>query len=199
MHSETNKGFTLIEISLVLVIIGLLLGGVLKGSEMIENAKINRVMSDQEEVRVIMYAFQDRHNALPGDFENADEVLNLNGVNGNGDSIIEGAWNSTNNADESRKMWLHMRASGFISGNTTTYTQPQNSFDGIIGVETDTFGMQGHIICMSNVPRDVAIGIDSKHDNGRTQDGRIRSGNTDTGSNAIPALTNERVFICFAE
>ncbi|KUJ72907.1 prepilin-type N-terminal cleavage/methylation domain-containing protein [Thiomicrospira sp. WB1] len=193
------KGFTLIEISLVLVIIGLLLGGVLKGSEMIENAKINRVMSDQEEIRAILYAFQDRHNALPGDFANADEVLELNGANGNGDNVIDGAWNSTDNGVESRQMWLHLRASGFISGNTTTSTQPQNSFDGIMGVETDGFGMLGHVICMSNIPRDVAIGLDSKHDNGRTQDGRIRAGNVDTGSNAITALDSERVFVCFAE
>ncbi|WP_019894142.1 prepilin-type N-terminal cleavage/methylation domain-containing protein [Hydrogenovibrio halophilus] len=197
MHSETNKGFTLIEISLVLVIIGLLLGGVLKGSEMIENAKINRVTSDQEEVRAILYAFQDRYGALPGDFDRADETLNLDGTNGNGNHIIEGDWYGSDG--ESRMMWMHLRAAGFISGNTTSSTQPRNSFDGIIGVETNAFGMTGHVICMSNIPRDVVIGLTTKHDNGETDDGQIRAGDSETGSEPISELDSERVNVCFAE
>ncbi|HEX6319483.1 MAG TPA: prepilin-type N-terminal cleavage/methylation domain-containing protein, partial [Burkholderiales bacterium] len=62
-----QKGFTLVEIAIVLVIIGLLLGGILKGQEMITQAKIKNVIADMSGVSAAMYGYQDRYRALPGD------------------------------------------------------------------------------------------------------------------------------------
>ena len=62
-----NAGFTLVEIAIVLVIIGLLLGGVLKGQEMIENARIKNLINDIDGVSAAIYAYQDRYKSLPGD------------------------------------------------------------------------------------------------------------------------------------
>src|SRR5215831_882779 len=68
---KAQAGFTLVEIAIVLVIIGLLLGGILKGQEMITQAKIKNVMADMTGVSAAMYGYQDRYRALPGDDKNA--------------------------------------------------------------------------------------------------------------------------------
>ena len=66
-----QKGFTLVEIAIVLVIIGLLLGGILKGQEMITQAKIKNAVSDFSGISAAYYGYQDRYRALPGDDPNA--------------------------------------------------------------------------------------------------------------------------------
>ena len=62
-----QSGFTLVEIAIVLVIIGLLLGGVLKGQELINSAKIKNLINDLNGLSTAVYAYQDRYRALPGD------------------------------------------------------------------------------------------------------------------------------------
>src|SRR5216117_1484214 len=68
---STEMGFTLVEIAIVLVIIGLLLGGILKGQEMITQAKIKNVINDFNGVTVAITSYQDRYRAIPGDDQNA--------------------------------------------------------------------------------------------------------------------------------
>jgi prepilin-type N-terminal cleavage/methylation domain-containing protein len=63
---STEAGFTLVEIAIVLVIIGLLLGGILKGQEMITQAKIKNVINDFNGISVAVTSYQDRYRALPG-------------------------------------------------------------------------------------------------------------------------------------
>ena len=66
-YRTSNRGFTLIEIAIVLVIIGLLLGGVLKGQELINNAKVKSYATDFRNIPIMIYGFQDKFRALPGD------------------------------------------------------------------------------------------------------------------------------------
>src|SRR5438132_6984174 len=66
-----QTGFTLIEIAIVLVIIGLLLGGVLKGQELITGARVRNLISQQDGVKAAYFGFLDRFRALPGDYSNA--------------------------------------------------------------------------------------------------------------------------------
>ena len=66
-----QSGFTLVEIAIVLVIIGLLLGGILKGQEMITHAKIKNVIADFSGVSAAYHGYQDRYRAIPGDDPNA--------------------------------------------------------------------------------------------------------------------------------
>ena len=66
-RTSNEKGFTLVEIAIVLVIIGLILGAILKGQSMIENAKIKRVVKQADEIRAAVYSYQDRYKQLPGD------------------------------------------------------------------------------------------------------------------------------------
>src|SRR5258706_10360801 len=61
-----QSGFTLVEIAIVLVIIGLLLGGILKGQELINSAKVKNLANDFRVIPTYIYAFQDKFKALPG-------------------------------------------------------------------------------------------------------------------------------------
>src|SRR5438046_6702163 len=91
---EMNKretGFTLIEIAIVLVIIGLLLGGVLKGQELITGARVRNLISQQDGIKAAFFGFQDRYRALPGDYASAGTNINCTPLcaNGNGNGRIE--------------------------------------------------------------------------------------------------------------
>ena len=65
--SKHQSGYTLVEIAIVLVIIGLLLGGVLKGQELIYNQKVKSTYDNYRQFTAAMYGYQDRYKALPGD------------------------------------------------------------------------------------------------------------------------------------
>lgn len=68
---KRQSGFTLVEIAIVLVIIGLLLGGVLKGQELINSAKVKNFANDFRNIPLFIYGYQDKYKALPGDDANA--------------------------------------------------------------------------------------------------------------------------------
>src|SRR5918992_3324357 len=90
-----QAGFTLVEIAIVLVIIGLLLGGILKGQEMITQAKIKNVIADVTGVSAAMYGYQDRYRALPGDDKGASRWTGATVSANAGNGVIEGTYNST--------------------------------------------------------------------------------------------------------
>jgi prepilin-type N-terminal cleavage/methylation domain-containing protein len=115
---QKQTGFTLIEIAIVLVIIGLLLGGVLKGQELITSARVRNLISQQDGVKAAFFGFQDRFRAFPGDYSGATANISAistaacNGGNGDGDGRIE-------SGDEARLAWEHMSKAGFIAGSYT--------------------------------------------------------------------------------
>src|SRR5437773_4341126 len=92
---STEAGFTLVEIAIVLVIIGLLLGGILKGQEMITQAKIKNVINDFNGITVAITSYQDRYRALPGDDKNAAARWTIqNPASGDGNGVIAGLYNA---------------------------------------------------------------------------------------------------------
>ncbi len=64
---KKQKGFTLVEIAIVLVIVGLLIGGVMKGQEMINNTKLKRIQTDNAGIAAVMLFYRDRYMQIPGD------------------------------------------------------------------------------------------------------------------------------------
>src|SRR5438128_11267838 len=88
-----QQGFTLVEIAIVLVIIGLLLGGILKGQEMITQAKIKNVMADFSGISAAYHGYQDRYRAIPGDDNGATRWSGA--VAGGGNGVVAGAYNAT--------------------------------------------------------------------------------------------------------
>src|ERR1700687_5960308 len=77
-----QSGFTLIEIAIVLVIIGLLLGGVLKGQELITAARVRNIAAQLDGVKIAYLGFQDRFRSLPGDYANTQAGANIPGPTG---------------------------------------------------------------------------------------------------------------------
>jgi prepilin-type N-terminal cleavage/methylation domain-containing protein len=191
--SRKAAGFTLVEIAIVLVIIGLLLGGILKGQEMIAQARIKNAINDFNGVTVAITSYQDRYRALPGDDQNATTRWTVqNPGKGNGDGVIAGKYNANDTSGtggapadgkESNLFWQHLRIAGFVPGLTTgtgSGTPPQNAVGGITGVETAVVGTSGlgftsTIICSSNLPDKVAIAVDTQTDDGTSAAGQIRS------------------------
>src|SRR5690606_30009942 len=93
VRPSRQQGFTLVEIAIVLVIIGLLIGGVLKGQEMITNAKVSKVENDYKGITAAILAYQDRYGVLPGDDPSAS--TRFPGTwsaadNGNGNGVVAG-------------------------------------------------------------------------------------------------------------
>lgn len=197
---KKQAGITLVEIAIVLVIIGLLLGGVLKGQEIITNAKIKNLENDFNGITAAIYSYQDRYRALPGDDRRANTRFpEFNTAqNGNGNGRINGAFNlginngsdDGTNTGESRLFWLHLRSASLIKGeaNTAEIYLPINAFSGIIGVSSDPTAspkptnMPGIYVGFSQIPLNVAVIIESRSDDNIPNKGSIQTDTSTTGN-----------------
>jgi len=173
-----QKGFTLIEIAIVLVVIGLLLGGVMKGQALITQGKIRAAEKEFDGAAVAVLSYRERYKAWPGDDDQAAERW-TDSANGNGNGSIDGDFNSAAETDDSRKIWQHLRAAGLIAGHPTPTLQPANAVGGIIGVQTgisDANGtlLDGAVICTTNLPAPIANAIDTAQDEGLPDGGSVR-------------------------
>ena len=178
-----QSGFTLIEIAIVLVIIGLILGGVLKGQELITQAKIRNVANDFNGISAAYYSYQDRYRAMPGDDPNAVGRWTTS-KSGDGSATINGLYDAAVTGDptaaqESNLLWQHLRLAGLVAGPTTgagSGNQPQNAVGGIYGVQSGpVLGLNGLVICSSNMSGKVANAIDSQFDDGLPHTGQVRA------------------------
>ena len=197
MQLSKQKGFTLVEIAIVLVIVGLLIGGVLKGQEMITNAKLKRVESDNAGVAAAMFSYQDRYLQLPGDDSEAFGRFSVYAgltdtkINGNGLGTIEGAWDAANLPDinaaatpvESDKFFAHLRAAGLIPGGGLEGTKPTNAYGGQIGIQDGSLNIAGHVTVFGQIEGPIAKILEARLDDDLPDSGRIQS-NVTTGSMA---------------
>jgi prepilin-type N-terminal cleavage/methylation domain-containing protein len=172
------RGFTLIEIAVVLVVIGLLLGSVLRAQELITQGQIRSVATELESTVIAELTYYDRYRALPGDDPGASARWGPAIPSGNGDGRIDGAFASQSANDETRLFWLHLRAAGLLSGSGQD--QPRNALNGVVGVQTGDGGggtvLGGYgwlLACSSNLPGKVAIAVDSQFDDGDITDGYL--------------------------
>ncbi|MGQ9812673.1 MAG: type II secretion system protein [Dissulfurimicrobium sp.] len=192
-----QAGFTLVELAIVLVIIGLILGAVLKGQELIENAKAKRAANDLNSVIAAFYAYIDRYGKIPGDDGPIGTLLfrggNWAGVaagDNNGVIFVPAGYTFTG-FGEGAAFWQHLRAAGFITGDPSlggAQALPRNSFGGLIGVTSDAaaMGLSGNKVCMSQVPGKSAAALDSQMDDGRPNTGALRATPGASGVNTPP-------------
>jgi len=184
MNKQT--GFTLVEIAIVMVIIGLLLGGVLKGQQIILDAKLKNLENQFQGTIAAYYTYLDRYSALAGDHQDARVKIlfgtNVGGGDGNrkiatGNTIH--LFDSTTTNQESRLFWLHLRNAGLVSGAPDDQNQPANPFGGVIGVSTGdattTPSIRELFVGFSNIPRDSAVIIDLRRDDGNEGTGSVQA------------------------
>lgn len=174
---KRQTGFTLVEMAIVLVIIGLLLGGVLKGQELIESAKVKNIAQDMRAISVAVLTYQDKYRALPGDDRGAaarwaggaTPVCSTGDGNGLIDSVAEGTC-----------AWEHLRRANLLTGNLTAGA-PTNADAGVFAISstaanalvTDTPGTL--IVCATNIRGRHVEPLDAMLDDGVTNNGSMRS------------------------
>jgi prepilin-type N-terminal cleavage/methylation domain-containing protein len=189
-----QSGFTLIEIAIVLVIIGLLLGGVLKGQELINSAKVKNLATDFKNVPVYIYGYQDKFRALPGDDNHADahlgaasSVISTSTTVGNG--LIDGTWddNLSPYSSETQLFWMHVRLANLAPGPTGAGIDllPNNAVGGVVGVaSSSSFASSGvtagsainasYVVCSSAIMGRYAKQLDIQMDDGVYNTGSLR-------------------------
>ncbi len=201
-----QKGFTLVEIAIVLVIIGLLLGGILKGQEMITQAKIKNVVADFSGISAAYYGYQDRYRALPGDDLNAATrwATPTAATNGNGDGVVAGGYNGNAGSGAPAACARDRRSVQLVGSPETRrlrrgfgVQQPFNSVTGLLGVQTGLpgatpptalGGFSGLIVCSANLPDKISIAVDTQMDDGSPATGTVR-GQAQTSPNPAVAAT----------
>jgi prepilin-type N-terminal cleavage/methylation domain-containing protein len=214
---RNQSGFTLIEIAIVLVIIGLLLGGVMKGQELINSARVKNLAADYKNTTLYIYSYQDKYHALPG-----DDTLAASHVSGAtvataivvgdlGNGRIDGHWDSTTQTHESYLFWQHVRLSGLATGITNPadvagYPQ-RNSNGGLIGVtnasaaDLPVNGLSGaYIICSTGIVGKFAKQLDIAMDDGNTGSGSMRAivPNAAVNQAAVPNVDEAAIYtVCY--
>ncbi len=189
-----SGGFTLVEIAIVVVIVGLLIGGLLKGQELIMQARGKNLLNDFSGAAAAVLAYRDRYQQWPGD----DNIANtrwaaFGALAGNGNGMVEGSYNDmaptsgpltvdpATGAGESLNFWWHLRVSGFVFGPTSgagAASAPVTAAGGILGVQTGS-GIPtlfpGLMACASDVADRVAVLVDAQLDDASPQGGQVRS------------------------
>ncbi len=181
-----QAGFTLIEIAIVLLIIGLLLGGVMKGQALINSARVRGIANDLSGIEAAWVSFRDRYRALPGDFPRASTHIVTGAVDGNANASVD-------SVAEAGAVWQHLASAGFISGNfngtavaslTDTacdeLTCPSNPFNGFYKIAKTTNGLEStvashELVTGGNIPVEVMYELDLKMDDGQPNTGRLRA------------------------
>lgn len=208
---KKQSGFTLIELAIVLVIIGLLLGGVLKGQELINSAKVKNMATDFKNVQVYIYGYQDKFKALPGDdgqvvsHLTGSTLATTGGTTSNG--VIEGKWDSVTATDESVLFWQHVRLANLASGPTTIDSNfyPKNADGGRFGVQSisgfvSVTNMSGtYVACSRGVLGKFAKQLDVSLDDGDGSKGSLRVVVKDTPSDGVLAAVDSTVYdVCMS-
>lgn len=196
-----QKGFTLIEIAIVLVIIGLLLGGVLKGQELINTARVRALNNTVDGITAAWFSFQDRYRAFPGDYTQATVNLPNNAgliVDGDGNGRVGITGANTDSPAERANVWVQLQAAGYITGNfdadvanvatapeygCSVETCPDNGFGAGMNL---TFGNQirggaaaqdeHELITGRGIPVEVIAELDRKVDDGEPETGAMQLG-----------------------
>jgi len=217
LRYRAAAGFTLVEVAIVLVIIGLILGGVFKGQALIDSARVRSIQGELTGFQSAWLSFADRYRAIPGDFARADHQIDSAATPGNGNGRLD-------SASERAGVWQQLALAGFINGSfdgsaanvgsagsvdCTAGTCPKNPFNGFYKM---AYGAQAagsdsdanELLTGRQMPVGILSQLDTRLDDGVAMTGRFqvhrdyvstctRNGNWDNASanaNCVGVLRN---------
>ena len=192
MHRNNKlSGFTLVEIAIVLVIIGLLVAAIMVASELLSSARARTLIHEMDALKGAYFGFVDRYHAFPGDYARATGDIPNTTVNGNGNGRIE-AVGSGSIIDEHIAVWEHLSGAGFIAGRYHYAAGPENptsapktafgAFPRIVsGQQYAGIALNRNNLNSGNlVPASVLAEADRKIDDGTAIEGAFRFSSVDT-------------------
>ncbi len=210
--TRTQSGFTLVEIAIVLVIIGLLLGGILKGQELINSARVRNLGDQATGIQAAYFGFIDRYRQVPGDMtaDAARSAIDSDigvGIGGNGNGQVDaGSW------AEASALWVHLTRAGFLQGTynggatsgddyKNSVTAPVNAFNGwmLLARSKDYSSLDGPpglettprllLVMGDNIPVDIARELDVKTDDQNPLTGVLRITMNGAGAQSFPGVS----------
>lgn len=149
--TQGDGGFSLVELAIALAVIGVMIGAVLKGRELIESAQLKSTLAQVNQYRLATQIFLDKYDALPGNFKEAKVYIDGGLENGTGNGIIAGkGFDKT----ESLHFWAHLSKAGLIS----TSDPPPGKIGGTFTVKHDVFGEGKHWLVLGTKKGDEGNG-----------------------------------------
>jgi prepilin-type N-terminal cleavage/methylation domain-containing protein len=191
--NRRQEGFTLVEDAIVLVIIGLLLGGILKGQELINSARVRNLADTATGIQAAYFGFIDRYRQVPGDWNNTAAGKGIGAVilgGGNDNGRLDNPDNAADTYDENNALWEQLSKGRFIRGaydgmpgtepDTSNNLAPANPYSGIISIgrTSDYEGVNAvrlQVIMGRGVPVNVMREFDVKLDDGAPHAGIVRA------------------------
>jgi len=186
-----QRGISLVEIALTLVIVALVMAGILAGRELVTQSQAKAVAADFNSLIAAYTSYQDRYNAIPGDDPRAAvRWASQSARGGTGDGLVSGTYEAAPPAPsalqtftidstqgESLNYWWHLRLAEFLPrapGSASIAAQPLNAFAGIVGVQMNGAGLAGFTVCQANLPGKIAGAVDAQLDDLRPATGQMR-------------------------
>lgn len=125
---KQNGGFSLIEVAIAVVVIGIITGFALKGRDLLQTVKLRAVISQVNTIKIATQMFIDKYGVFPGSLANANEILGDKISNGNGSGTVS-------NKEEAIRFWQQLNAAGVITLNMNAEF-PTNKLGGIFTVSS---------------------------------------------------------------